>query len=171
MPDSKEYTFGSFNEGMTLYDFVREQLQDVDTAELSDEVSDEVLVDVTPEKIYFWTRVYMKDENPNVEIGDVISMRHLPSGEEIKAQFFAYGKTGLERNHDDELISFDPEDDRKILCFMVEEKFINESDQIPFMRTLFKLGRHYEYNVIRRDDIHFVNDRNGVVIEWYDCDF
>jgi len=171
MSENKEYTLGGYNDGTTLYDFVREQLKDLDTAELSDDVSKDPEVEITPEKIYFWTRIYMKQENPSLEIGDVISMRHIPSGEEIKAQFFAYGKTGLERNHDDELINFDPEDDKKVICLMVEEKTINESEDIPFMRTLFKLGRHYEYNVIRRGDLHFINDRNGVMIEWYDCDF
>ena len=156
---------------MTLYDFVREQLKDVDTADLSDDVSKDPEVEVTPEKVYFWTRIYMKEENPNVEIGDTITIKYTPSGEEMKTQFFAYGKTGLERDHDDELINFNPEDDKKVLCLMVEEKIVNESEDIPFIRTLFKLGRHYEYNVMKRDELLFVNDRNGIVIDWFDCDF
>ncbi len=156
---------------MTLYDFVREQLKDVDTADLSDDVSKDPEVEVTPEKVYFWTRVYMKEENPNIEIGDTVTIKYAPSGEEMKTQFFAYGKTGLERDHDDELINFNPEDDKKVLCLMVEEKIVNESEDIPFIRTLFKLGRHYEYNVMKRDELLFVNDRNGIVIDWFDCDF
>ena len=156
---------------MTLYDFVREQLKDVDTAELSDDVSKDPEVEVTPEKVYFWTRVYMKEENPNIEIGDTVTIKYAPSGEEMKTQFFAYGKTGLERDHEDELVNFNSEDDKKVLCLMVEEKVVNESEDIPFIRTLFKLGRHYEYNVMKRDELLFVNDRNGIVIDWFDCDF
>jgi len=171
MSENKEYTLGQYNDGMTLYDFVREQLKDVDTADLSDDVSKDPEVEITPEKVYFWTRIYMKEENPNVEIGDTITMRYAPSGEEMKTQFFAYGKTGLERDHDDELVNFNPEDDKKVLCLMVEEKIVNESEDIPFIRTLFKLGRHYEYNVMKRDELLFVNDRNGIVIDWFDCDF
>jgi hypothetical protein len=171
MSENKEYTLGQYNDGMTLYDFVREQLKDVDTAELSDDVSKDPEVEITPEKVYFWTRIYMKEENPNIEIGDTVTMRYAPSGEEMKTQFFAYGKTGLERDHEDELVNFNPEDDKKVLCLMVEEKVVNESEDIPFIRTLFKLGRHYEYSVMKREELLFVNDRNGIVIDWFDCDF
>ena len=71
MSDNKEYTLDDLNNGKTLYEFVQEQLMDVDTADLSDEVSDEVITDITPEVVYFWTRLYLKDENPNIEIGDI----------------------------------------------------------------------------------------------------
>lgn len=155
----------------SLYDFVQEQLKDVDTSNLSDDISQDIEVEITPEKVYFWTRVYMKEENPNINIGDTITIKYLPSGEELKTQFITYGKTGLERNHDDELINFNPEDDKKVLCLMVDEKVINESEDIPFIRTLFRLGHHYEYNVMRRDELLFTNERNGIVIDWFDCDF
>ena len=171
MSENKEYTLGDYNDGLTLYDFVRDQLKDVDTAELSDEVSDEALVEVTPEKVYFWTRVYMKEENPNLQIGDEITIKYLPSGESLKTQFFAYGKSGLERDHEDELVNFNQEDDKKVICLMVDEKIVNESEDIPYIRTLFKLGRHYEYNVLRREELTFTCDSNGVMVDWFDCDF
>ena len=155
----------------TLYEFVQEQLKDLDTTELSDDVSQDPEVEITPEKVYFWTRVYMKEENPNINIGDTITIKYLPSGEELKTQFITYGKSGLERNHDDELINFNPEDDKKVLCLMVDEKEINNSENIPFIRTLFRLGHHYEYNVMRRDELTFTNEKNGIIIDWFDCDF
>jgi len=155
----------------TLYEFVQEQLKDLDTTELSDDVSQDPEVEITPEKIYFWTRVYMKEENPNIEVGDYITIKYLPSGEELKTQFITYAKNGLERDHDDELTSYNAEEDKKVLCLMVDEKEINQSTNIPFIRTLFKLGHHYEYNVMRRDELIFTNDRNGVLIDWFDCDF
>jgi hypothetical protein len=168
----KEYTLNEYTDGLTLYDFVREQLKDLDTTELSDDVSQDPEVEITPEKVYFWTRVYMKEENPNLQIGDEITIKYLPSGEEMKTQFFAYGKTGLERDHEeDELVNFNQEDDKKVVCLMVDEKIVNESDEIPFIRTLFKLGRHYEYNVLRREELVFTCDRKGVLIDWFDCDF
>ena len=113
----------------------------------------------------------MKEENPNIEIGDYITIKYLPSGEELKTQFITYAKDGLEKDHDDELTSYNAEDNKKILCLMVDEKEINEREDIPFIRTLFKLGHHYEYNVMRRDELIFTNVRNGVLIEWFDCDF
>jgi hypothetical protein len=159
------------NGPQSLYEFVQEQLKDLDTSDLSDDVSQDLEVEITPEKVYFWTRVYMKEENHNISIGDTITIKYLPSGEELKTQFITYGKNGLERDHDDELINFNPEDDKKVLCLMVDEKEINGSDNIPFIRTLFKLGHHYEYNVMRRDELVFTNDKNGILIDWFDCDF
>ena len=121
MSDNKEYTLDELNNGKTLYEFVQEQLKDLDTADLSDEVSDEIITDITPEVVYFWTRLYLKEENPNVEIGDWVNITYTTSGEKLKCQFFAYGKSGLERDHDDELINFNAEDDKKVICLMVEE--------------------------------------------------
>ena len=155
----------------SLYEFVQEQLKDLDTTELSDDVSQDPEVEITPEKVYFWTRVYMKEENTNIEIGDYITIKYLPSGEELKTQFITYAKTGLEKDHDDELTSYNTEEDKKVLCLMVDEKEINEREDIPFIRTLFKLGHHYEYNVMRRDELIFTNDSNGVIVDWFDCDF
>lgn len=171
MSDTKEYTLNDYNSGKTLYEFIQEQIMDLETEDLTDEVSDDVQIDITPEKIYFWTRLYLKDENPNIEIGDWVNITYTTSGEKLKTQFFAYGKTGLDKNHQDELINFNSEDDKKVLCFMVDEKFINESDKIPFIRTLFKLGRHYEYQLVKRDELQFVVEKNGIILDYYDCEF
>jgi hypothetical protein len=171
MSDTKEYTLNDYNSGKTLYEFIQEQIMELETEDLTDEVSDDVQIDITPEKIYFWTRLYLKDENPNIEIGDWVNITYTTSGEKLKTQFFAYGKTGLDKNHQDELINFNSEDDKKVLCFMVDEKFINESDEIPFIRTLFKLGRHYEYQLVKRDELQFVVEKNGIILDYYDCEF
>ena len=171
MSDTKEYTLNDYNSGKTLYEFIQEQIMDLETEDLTDEVSDDVQIDITPEKIYFWTRLYLKDENPNIEIGDWVNITYTTSGEKLKTQFFAYGKTGLDKNHQDELINFNSEDDKKVLCFMVDEKFINESDKIPFIRTLFILGRHYEYQLVKRDELQFVVEKNGIILDYYDCEF
>ena len=59
-----EFTIKNVLDGQSLYDFVKEQLKDIDTTDLSDDVSDDIEVKVDPGKVYFWTRVYMKQENP-----------------------------------------------------------------------------------------------------------
>lgn len=168
----KEWTMDSYNNGQSLYDFVKEQLENVDTSKIENEYEeDEVKVEVTPGKVYFWTRVYLKDENPNIEIGDVITLKYTPSGEELKTQFFAWGKKGLERDNEDQITSYDSEDDKKVVCLMVDEKEVNESEKIPFIRTLFKLGRHYEYQLVKRDELQFIVDRNGIMLDYFDCEF
>lgn len=167
---SEEYTVENMYNGQTLYDFVKEQLKDVDTEELTDDVSDQIQVDVTPEKVYFWTRLYLTQEDPCVKIGDTVWIEYTPSGERLETKFIAYGKKGLERDHEGEVTNYNPEDDQRILCLMIEEKTVNHSDEIPFLRTLFKLGRHYEYQVVRRTELIFVKEDGGI-LEYYDCEF
>ncbi len=162
-----EYIIGSND---TLYDFVREQLLDVDTEELSDDVSDIVKIDITPEKVYFWTRIYLKEENTEIKIGDTVWIEYTPSGERLETKFITYGKKGLERDHDGEVVNYNPEEDKKILCLMIEEKTINESNDIPFIRTLFKLGRHYEDQIIKRSELVFIKEQGGI-LDYYDCEF
>lgn len=162
-----EYIYGS---GDSLYDFVREQLKDVETADLTDEVSDQVDVEITPEKVYFWTRLYTNEEDPSVKIGDTVWIEYTPSGERLETKFITYGKKGLERDHEGEVTNYNPEDDRRILCLMIEESVVNNAEGIPFLRTLFKLGRHYEYQLVRRSELVFVK-QDGGLIDYYDCDF
>ena len=164
-----EYIYGS-GDTNSLYDFVREQLQDVDTTDLNDEVSDQVQIDITPEKVYFWTRVFLKEEDTEINIGDTLWLEYTPSGERLETKFITYGKKGLERDHDGEVTNYNPEDDKKILCLMIEEKTINESEDIPFIRTLFKLGRHYDFQVIRRSELIFIKPDNNI-LDYYDCEF
>ena len=114
----------------TLYEFVQEQLKDLDTTELSDDVSQDPEVEITPEKIYFWTRVYMKEENPNIVVGDYITIKYLPSGEELKTQFITYAKNGLERDHDDELTSYNAEEDKKVLD-EIQKRFEVKIAELP----------------------------------------
>ena len=54
---------------------------------------------------------------------------------------------------------------------MVDENHVNYSQEIPFIRTLFKTGRHYEYQLMRRDELIFINKRNGIILDYFDCDF
>ena len=60
------------------------------------------------------------DELENIQIGDDIAIHWTPSGEELVTKFICYGKQGLERDHNDEVINYNPEDDKKVLCFMVD---------------------------------------------------
>lgn len=126
---------------------------------------------IEQQKVYFWIRLYLKDECDNILIGDDINIEWTPSGEKLVTKFVCFGKSGLERDHLGEVTNWQPEDDKKVLCLMVDEMEINFSESIPFIRTLFKTGRHYEYQLVKRSELIFVNSRNGFILDYYDCDF
>lgn len=155
-----------------LYDMIMEQVKDIDTAKLSDEVQGGVVAKVTEEqKVYIWIRLFIKKESDSIAAGDDVSITWTPSGEKLKTKFICYGKEGLSKDHSGEVASYNPEDDTKILCLMVDVKDINLNDSIPFIRTLFKEGIHYEYQLVRRDELTFTVARTGENLEYYDCNF
>ena len=151
-----------------------EQVKTLDTTELSDEISkeeQEIKQVVEAQKVYFWIRLYLKEEDSNLVIGDDISIKWTPTGEELKTKFICYGKTGLQKDYDEEIVNYNSEDDMKVLCLMVDEGQVNYNEDIPFVRTLFKVGRHFEYQLVKRSELLFVNDRNGMILDYFDCDF
>ena len=123
------------------------------------------------QKVYFWIRLYLKDENINAEIGDDISINWKLSGEKLITKFICYGKTGLSKDHQDEMTNYNPEDDKKCLCLMIDSKMVNFNNDIPFIRTLFKTGYHYEYQLVKREDLQFIIDKNGMILDYFECDF
>jgi len=168
----------------------REQLIDsikkLETEGLSDEIdiitSSKV---VEAQKVFFWIRLYLREEDLNIKVGDDVVIRYqsLPTFvdgvkitdsddfEELETKFVCYGKKGLEKDHDNEVVNYSNEDDTKILCLMVDENIINFGEGINFIRTLFKTSRHYEYQLVRRDELIFINKRNGIILDYFDCDF
>jgi hypothetical protein len=149
-----------------------EQVKDIDTDELSDEVDNESSTKVIEEqKIFFWVRLYLSEEDPNINIGDDVNIEWSHSGEKLKTKFAAYGKEGVNKDQGDEMTNYNPEDDKRILCLMIDTKMVNFNDDIPFIRTLFKTGYHYEYQLVKRNELTFTNERNGMVLDYFDCDF
>jgi hypothetical protein len=161
-----------------------ESIKKLETEGLSDEI--EIISKVVEEqKVYFWIRLYLKEEDLNIQAGDDIVIRYQPRStfidgvkiweseqvEELVTKFVCYGKKGLEKDHDNEVVNYSNEDDSKILCLMVDETTVNFGEGIGFIRTLFKTGRHYEYQLVRRDELLFINKRNGVILDYFDCDF
>ena len=133
-----------------------EQVKTLDTTDLSDVISkeeQEIKQVVEEQKIYFWIRLYLKEEDSNLVIGDDISIKWTPSGEELKTKFICYGKTGLQKDYDEEIVNYNSEDDMKVLCLMVDEGQVNYNEDIPFVRTLFKVGRHFEYQLVKRSEL------------------
>jgi hypothetical protein len=123
------------------------------------------------QKVYIWIRLYLKEEMTQISSGDDVIIQWIPSGEKLKTKFVCFGKQGLEKDHIGEVVNFNPDDDKKILCLMVDERIINTSDEIPFIRTLFKSGIHYEYQLMKREELKFILEKNELVLDYYDCDF
>lgn len=153
-------------------DDIIESIKSIDTDNLSDEVSKDVTTKIVEEqKVYFWIRLYLKDEDPNIQVGDDIVIEYTPSGEELSTKFICYDKQGLSTDHQDEITNYNPEDNKKVLCLMVDTKMVNYNDDIPFIRTLFKTSYHYDYQLVRRDELLFVDKKSGLLLDYFDVDF
>lgn len=152
-----------------LHEELQKIAREIDLDKMIDEKPGVTSKVIEEQKTYFWIRLFLNEENNDVRVGDDISITYLPSGEVLNTKFASYGKIGLERNQISQITNFDMEDDKKILTLMVDYKDVNLNEEIPFIRTLFKVGNHYEYQLIRHDELIFEHD--GMVLEYYDCDF
>jgi hypothetical protein len=156
---------------ISIYDEILEQIKQIDLETLV-ETEEELPITkiIEKQKIYFWIRLYLKDEISNLELGDLVEINYSLTEESTITQFIGYDKKGSITNDKQEVVSFDKEEDRKVLILMIDEEIIN-SDEIPFIRTLFKTSSHYEDQVYRRDDLTFTNLRTNQKIEYYDSNF
>lgn len=122
------------------------------------------------QKEYFWIRVYLKEEIDIVPDTD-IDINYTPSGESMNTKFICYAKNGLDKDNQDQVINYNSEDNKKVLCLMVDSERINiNNSDIPFLKTLFKIGRYYQAQVIRKEEL-ILNDKSGSIIDYFDIDF
>ena len=156
---------------MGRYDNLVEQIKAIDTEVVKDwdkNTNPDMKV-LEEQKVYIWIRLYLKEES-DIEIGDDIIMAYKPSGEKLETKFICFGKEGMEKDNDG-LVNWNSEDNKKVLCLMVDQDKINNGTDIPFIRTLFKTGIHYEYQLLKRDDLVFLNERTKETLEYFDCDY
>lgn len=160
------------NDLNTNYEEIIEQIKKIDTDKMSDDDENLLETKVNEEqKIYTWIRLFLKEESQDIIIGDDIIIKWLPTGEELETKFIAYGKVGIDKDHTDEVRQYVSEDDKKCLSLMVDERIINYSNEIPFIRTLFKTGRYYEYQLVKRTELIFINKRTNIELDYFDCNF
>ncbi len=156
---------------MNYLDKIIEEIKSIDEKTISNTIDNKASVEIIEsQKVFIWIRIYLK-ESTDVKEGDEYKLEYLPSGENLMTKFVTYGKKNLNKDHQDEIINFDPEVDEKILCLMVNENEINTKNDIPFIRTLFKTSRFYDHQIIRRSDLTFTNQRTNETPEYIDCDF
>lgn len=155
-----------------LSDLLVDQIKSINTETINNwsEVEDVTSKVIEEQKVYFWIRLYLKEESSNIEIGDDIIIKWIHSGETLETKFICFGKEGMEKDNDG-LVNWNSEDNKKVLCLMVDERVVNTSDEIPFIRTLFKNGRHFEYQLTKRDELLFINKRTSEILDYFDTDF
>ena len=156
---------------MGRYDNLVEQIKTIDTEVVKDwnKNTDPAMKILEEQKVYIWIRLYLKEE-ANVEVGDDVIITYTPSGEKLETKFICFGKEGMEKDQDG-LTNWNSEDNKKVLCLMVDQDRINKGTDIPFVRTLFKTGIHYQYQLVRRTELLFINTRTGETLDYFDCDY
>lgn len=153
-------------------DEIIQSIKSIDTTNLKDDMDINPISRIIEEqKVYFWIRLFLKNEDNNIELGDDVVIEWLPTGEKLQTKFIAWGKMGFDRDGDGEIASYSIEDDKKVLSLMIDTSMVNFNNDIPFIRTLFKTGYHYQDTVFKRSDLLFINNSNGVILDYYDCDF
>jgi len=170
-PDRKDLK-KKIQENKVIYDDIAEQAKKIDLDKV-----DYTGEDFVPrseikqkQKVYFWIRVYLKEET-DIESNTDVSIVWHETGEKLTTKFICYSKKGLDRDLDEQVTNYNPEDDKKVLCLMVEEDKINiDNEDIPFIKTLFKIGRFYQFQVWRKEDMSLL-DSDGKELPWFDIDF
>lgn len=153
-------------------DALLQQVREIDIEKLDFESSDfkPRLEIKEKQKVYFWIRVYLNQEidlTPDSEV----KIKYLPGKEELITKFICYAKKNLNRDNQDEVVEYDSEDDKKCLCLMIDSDRINyQSSDIPFIRTLFKIGRFYQPQILSKNEL-IITGPNNTLIEYYDVDF
>ncbi len=121
------------------------------------------------QKEFLWTRVYLKEE-VDIDSEDTLKIKYLESNEELELQFICYNKKGLDKDSGETIIDYNSEDDKKVLCLKVDLKVIDfESEHIPFIRTLFKKSKWFQYQTFRKDDL--IIEYKGNKLEYIFIDF
>jgi hypothetical protein len=125
---------------------------------------------IQKQKVYFWIRLYIKDEI-DIKPETKINMVYNSGQETLETHFMYFGKKGFERDTQGQIVNFNPEDDKKVLCLLIDSENINiNSNNIPYMRTLFPLGKFFQPQYIRKYDFTF-DLEDGTQIDFFNIVF
>lgn len=155
----------------TYLELIADEIRLLDTQDLGNDF-ELVATSVTIEeqKTYFWIRVFLNEEDPNLLPGDQIFIEWVPTQERLETIFIAWAKSGSERDREG-VTNYNTQDDKRTLCLMIEDRAVNQNPDIPFLRTLFKAGHFFEYQLMKREELLFINKRNGHILDYFDCSF
>jgi hypothetical protein len=126
---------------------------------------------VEKQKVFSWIRVFLREET-KIDADDTIRMQYLTSGEFIDMQFACFAKKGLQKDTDGEIVNYNNEDDTKTLCIMVDlDRVNNNNSDIPFIKTLFRMSAHFEFQLLKTDELKFTNITKNIDLDFYDTEF
>lgn len=130
-----------------------------------------VEVEVTQKQgTYAYIRIYLNEEDNTLKSGDIVTLGFPEGNELFETTFVSYGKDVGKKRDQDELVDYVPEDNKKVLCLMFNVDSINtDSDNIPFIRSLFKVGRYFEYQLFKYEE--FTVESKEKSFEFFDIDF
>jgi len=129
-------------------------------------------IDVIEEqKTYIWSRIYLNDEDGTLTPGDKVYIKYNLSGEVLETTFAAYNKKNVVKDKNGEIVqNYEPEDDKKVLCVAVDIEYVNKlNNDIPFIKTLFKQGRFYEFQLLKFSELSIYSDTKE--FEYHSIDF
>lgn len=131
----------------------------------------DVQTNVTEEsKVFSWIRVYLNEEYENIKKGDVVKLRYNLTGEICDLIFGSYNMVGSNKDTDgDVLTDYNSEEDKKVLCLMVDIKSIENDKTLPLIRTLFRQSKWYAFNLLKLNDISILH--NEKELPYYSIDF
>jgi hypothetical protein len=139
MADTKTPSYRS-----DMLDQLDTYLRESDSSTWKDEPNIKIRV-TEKQKEFFWIRIYLQEEDDKLKVGDTINISYKPTNEKLEMVFGGYEKEGLNRDHDDEVINYVNEDDKTILCVMIDLNRVNkENVDIPTIKTFFRNSRHYK---------------------------
>lgn len=149
-------------QGLNVEEFDYSKVKDSDYCPISKVVD--------KQKSYFYIRIYLNDEDNDIKQNDDVVIGYTPYGEKLTTKFIAYGKKGNNRDSEDDLSNYEPEDNKKVLCLMIDTDVINyNSEDIKFIRSLFRQSRYFQYQMFRTDEFEVIH--NERILDYHDIDF
>lgn len=136
--------------------------------------TDERVIDtfiIEKQKTYNYIRLYIREEI-ELTAGDTIKLKF--QEEVLDTTFVSYAKQGMEKEKVldfDDILNYEPEDNKKCLCLAIDVDTINDnSENIQFIRSLFKWSKHFDYQILKRDELLFSTDTIEK-IDYFDIEF
>ncbi|CAG7580259.1 MAG: hypothetical protein SLAVMIC_00326 [uncultured marine phage] len=121
-------------------------------------------------KSFSWSRIYLSEEY-DLESGDTITITYTPTGESLDVTFATYDKKGLNKDQEGKIVvDYTPEDDKKVICLMIDTNQVNADITIPFIRTLFKSSKWYQHQMLKRTDLKFECKEKNIQLDYYSAD-
>lgn len=143
---------------------------DMETADFSDVKRHTKSEVIQKQATYAYIRVFLREEDHQLVPNDVVKIIYTPTGEVLDTLFISYGKDREHKNNGDDIVGYVPEDNRKEICLMINVDIINiGSEHIQFIRSLFRCGRFFEYQLLRHDELEV--SVGGVNFDYFDIDF